>query len=119
MIFRHPHIFLSFRFSHLMNLGNAIKLARKLKGYKQKELADLCSISPGFLSQIESNQRDLNVSTLEGICKRLEIPIPILFFMAVEDNDIPPQKKDTFRLISPVFKNLISDIWMTDETRSA
>ncbi len=98
-----------------MNIGSAIRSARKLRGFKQKELAAICNISPGFLSQIESNQRDLSISTLEGISKQLNIPLPILFFMAIEENDVPIQKKETFRLISPVFKNLLSDIWMNDE----
>lgn len=102
-----------------MNIGNAIKYARKQKGYKQKELAALCQISPGFLSQIENNQRDLNVSTLENISKQLDIPLPILLFMAVEDKDIPAQKKETFRLISPVFKNLLNDIWINNESKPA
>jgi len=98
-----------------MNLGNAIKSARKSQNFKQKELALKCNISPGFLSQIESNQRDLSISTLEVISKSLNIPLPILFFMAVEENDIPQKKKETFRLISPVFQNLLTDIWMNEE----
>lgn len=102
-----------------MDLGSAIRSARKLRGFKQKELAAICNISPGFLSQIESNQRDLSISTLEGISKQLKIPLPILFFMAIEENDVPTQKQETFRLISPVFKNLLSDIWMTDESKPA
>lgn len=100
-----------------MDLGSAIRYVRKLRGYKQKELASICKISPGFLSQIESNQRDLSISTLEEISKQLNIPLPMLFFMALEENDVPTQKKETFRLISPVFKNLFSDIWMNDESR--
>ena len=118
MTFRHPHIFY-FRFHQLMNLGNAIKLARKQRGYKQKELADLCKISPSFLSQIESNQRDMSVSTLEEICKELRFPLPILFFMAVEESDIPEHKKDIFNSIRPIFKTLVNDIWMNDESRIA
>ena len=100
-----------------MDLGSAIRTARKLRGLKQKELAAICNISPGFLSQIESNQRDLSLSTLEGISKQLNIPIPILFFMAIEENDVPTQKKETFRLAGPVFQNLLNDIWMTDESK--
>lgn len=98
-----------------MNIGSAIRSTRKLRGLKQKDLADLCNISSGFLSQIESNQRDFNLSTLETIGKQLNVPLPILFLMALEESDIPNQKKDTFRIISPVFKNLINEVWMHDE----
>lgn len=101
-----------------MDIGSAIRSTRKLRGLKQKELAEFCKISPGFLSQIESNQRDFNLSTLENISQHLNVPLPILFFMALEESDIPIQKKDVFRIISPVFRNLLNDVWMNDESNS-
>ena len=46
-----------------MNLGQAIKDLRKTKGIKQGDFAIECGITPAYLSQIENNKREPNLST--------------------------------------------------------
>ena len=92
-----------------MNLGNTIKQIRKEKGIKQNAFADLCDISQTYLSQIENNQKEPNISTLKVISSRLEIPLPFLFFLSLDENDIPASKRHAFGLIGPSVKTLISE----------
>ena len=92
-----------------MNLGNTIKSIRKSKGIKQNSLAELCGISQTYLSQIESNQKEPNISTLKTICSNLKISLPIVFFLALDENDIPEKKKQAFAIISPTVKTLLTE----------
>ena len=94
-----------------MDLGGAIYKLRKEKEIKQVELADRCEISQAYLSQIENNRKEPHLSTLSAISKQLETPLPILFFLALNEQDIPEDKRDAFALVSPSLKSLISDFY--------
>jgi transcriptional regulator with XRE-family HTH domain len=50
-----------------LNIGGKIKSLRLHNNLTQKELADRCELSKGFISQLESNQTSPSLSTLEDI----------------------------------------------------
>ena len=50
-----------------LNIGDKIKSLRLRNNLTQKELADRCELSKGFISQLESNQTSPSLSTLEDI----------------------------------------------------
>ena len=50
-----------------INIGEKIKSLRLRNNLTQKELADRCELSKGFISQLESNQTSPSLSTLEDI----------------------------------------------------
>lgn len=53
-------------------VGKNIRKYRKLKGLKQRELAEKCSLSEGFISDIESNTfRTISLNTLYLISRIL------------------------------------------------
>ena len=61
-------------------VGKNIRKYRKLKGLKQRELAEKCSLSEGFISDIESNTfRTISLNTLYLISMVLDIHIMLLF----------------------------------------
>lgn len=94
-----------------MNLGGTIKEIRQKKGMKQNELSLRCSISQTYLSQIENNSKEPHLSVLKDISKQLSIPLPVLFFLSIDENDISPQKKDAFAMISQPVKALFSEFF--------
>lgn len=68
-------------------VGKNIRKYRKLKGLKQRELAEKCSLSEGFISDIESNTfRTISLNTLYHISKVLGVHIMYLF-QDLDDND--------------------------------
>lgn len=68
-------------------VGKNIRKYRKLKGLKHRELADKCSLSEGFISDIESNTfRTISLNTLYHIAKVLDIHIMLLFQDLDEDS---------------------------------
>lgn len=101
----------SFLLEVIMNIGKVIKNIRSGKNIRQKELSKSCNISITYLSQIENNKKDPSLSKLEGISKYLGIPLPIIFFMALEDDDIPPHKKEFFKHLHPSLNGLIKEFF--------
>lgn len=68
-------------------VGKNIRKYRKLSGLKQRELAEKCSLSEGFISDIESNTfRTISLNTLYHISRVLDIHIMLLFQDLDEDN---------------------------------
>lgn len=98
-----------------MNLGNTIKSIRIQKGFKQNSFAELCDISQTYLSQIENNQKDPNISVLKIICEKLNTSLPILFFLSIDENDIPEKKRDVFNILSPTVKTLLNELMSNDK----
>lgn len=94
-----------------MDLGNTIKKTRKHKGFTQGEFAFTCGITQTYLSQIENNQKEPNLSVLKTIAEKLAVPLPILFFQSITEEDVQPNKREIFNLISPTVKKIIDEIF--------
>lgn len=94
-----------------MNLGINIRNIRKRRGQTQKEFASLCGISQAYLSKIEGNIKEPNLSTLRTISEKLEIPLPILFFLSLTEEDIDEQKRDAFKIIGPSINSLVNEFF--------
>lgn len=105
---RHP---LTFLHQFIMNIGKVIKDIRKQKKQTQTEFALSCEITQTYLSQIENNTKEPNLSTLKKISSNLDIPLPILFFMSLNSDDISPEKREAFDIINPSVKSLISEFF--------
>lgn len=95
-----------------MDLGNIIKNIRKQKGLTQNELTSLCGITQTYLSQIEGNLKEPNLSTLKTISEKLNIPLPILFFLSLTEDDVQPNKRKAFEIVSPSVKSLINEFFV-------
>lgn len=96
-----------------MNLGLAIKSIRKQKGLRQNQFAELCKITPSYLSQIENNNKEPNLSVLKLISNKLDIPLPILFFLSLDNDDIKPEKKEAFKMIAPSINSLVNQFFIS------
>jgi len=94
-----------------MNLGTVIKNIRKQKGKTQSEFASVCGITQTYLSQIEGNLKEPNLSTLKEISNNLDVPLPILFFLSLDENDVNPEKRKAFEIINPSVKSLVSEFF--------
>ncbi|BDQ13274.1 hypothetical protein TEGAF0_24910 [Sediminibacterium sp. TEGAF015] len=107
-----------FKFFHListkMNLGTVIKDIRKQRGQTQTEFAESCGITQTYLSQIENNAKEPNLATLKEISKKLDLPLPILFFLSLNEDDISPEKRKAFEIINPSVKSLINEFFRVE-----
>lgn len=60
-------------------VGKRIKEIRVEKKISQQELADFCGIEPSNMSRLEAGRANATLSTLDKICKSLDIEIIELF----------------------------------------
>lgn len=98
-----------------MDLGSVIKNIRIQKGFTQKQFAEICSISQTYLSQIESNRKEPNISVLKIIAENFQLPLPVLFFKALNKEDIPEHKKSAYDMVAPSFNSLLDSIFENDK----
>lgn len=94
-----------------MDLGSVIKKIRQDRKQTQTEFAEACGITQTYLSQIESNSKEPNLSTLKEIGKAINIPLPILFFLSINKDDVDPEKREAFELLTPKVKDLIGEFF--------
>lgn len=94
-----------------MDLGSVIKKIRQERGQTQIEFAAASGITQTYLSQIESNTKEPNFSTLREISNAINIPLPVLVFLSLNKDDIDAQKRIDFDLLTPKVKDLISEFF--------
>ena len=94
-----------------MDLGTTIKNIRKQKGLTQGEFASNCEITQSYLSLIESNQKEPNMSVVKVIAEKLDVPLPILFFLSMNEEDVPESKRSAFQIINPSVKSLVYEFF--------
>lgn len=78
-----------------MNIGEKLRSLRQRNDLTQKELADRCELSKGFISQLESNQTSPSLSTLEDILTTLGSSFHEFFSDEQGDNPVC-RKEDVF-----------------------
>lgn len=76
-----------------MNIGQKIRNLRTLYGLTQEELADRCDLTKGFISQLENNNNEPSISTLQDILTALGTNLKE-FFEDDEDEQIVFTKDD-------------------------
>jgi transcriptional regulator with XRE-family HTH domain len=91
-----------------MDLGKSIKIIRKEGGFKQNEFCELVGITQSYLSSIENNKKKPSIEVLEKITNALNIPLALLFWFTLTEDDITESKKESYRLIKPSIDGLLN-----------
>ena len=90
-----------------MNIGEAIKVLRKKKGFSQKEFAEKCQLSVNALCQIELNKTFPQKSNINKFCEVLEIPSSYLLLFSISEEDIPESKRKIFETLNNSLKEFL------------
>lgn len=69
-------------------MGEAIKKARKAKGYKQNEFAVKCEISQSHLSRIENGKSNPSIKVLKVFQSHIHVPLSVLMYLAIIKEDL-------------------------------
>lgn len=69
-----------------MPVAKRIKTLRESKGLSLRALAEVCSVSPSTLSQIEQGDTSPSVATLEKLAHGLRLPVAAFFAETEEDS---------------------------------
>lgn len=92
-----------------MNIGRAIKLCRNQKNLTKTKLAELSGLSVSYLTLLEQEKRDPNLSTIDKICQALKIPSAILIFLAADSNEKKELSPELSEKLSFLALSLIGD----------
>lgn len=90
-----------------MDLGSTITEIRKLRKIKQSDLAAKCNITQAYLSSIENNKKEPVISKLKEIANALDVPLPVVFFLSMDEADISNDKKQLFEFLFENFKPIL------------
>ena len=101
----------SLLFRFIMDLGNAIRLVRKGTGLDQKTVASSIGISPTYLSQIEKNKKEPSLKILQKISDALSVPLPVIFFLSLTEEDVPSNRKQAFKFIYPAINEFVKSFF--------
>jgi len=69
-------------------IGRSLRTLRQLKGWTLEELSSRCSLSIGFLSQVERGLSSLSITSLRAICEALEVPLTHFFAAMPSDGPL-------------------------------
>lgn len=90
-----------------MNIGKAIRLCRVQRNLSQAQLAELVGLTASMISMIETGKREVSLSLLNQISKMLSVPVPILTYLAAEEDDLKDESSEFREAVSKVVLDLI------------
>jgi len=90
-----------------MNIGNAIKNIRTKVGMNQRDFASVIEVTQTHLSLIESGKRKPSFTLMEKVSKETLIPLPLMFWLAMNEDDVKKNKEELFKILKPSIDALI------------
>jgi len=90
-----------------MELGKAIQMCRKQRGYTQSKLAELAGITKTYLSAVERGKRQPNYETVNTVANAMGIPLSIIVFLSASDNELKPLGSELNEKLARVTLQLI------------
>ena len=94
-----------------MNIGKALQKIRFEKGMNQVVVAQKAKISQTYLSLLEKGvKKNPSRGVIEKLCKIYKVPPAFVSWYAIEESDVPPHKKVTYKKLKPVIDSLVQQI---------
>lgn len=97
-----------------MDIGQAIKKLRTERGMSQEQLADSIGMSVQGLSFLETGKRYPPKATIEKLCRAFGIPVSYMLMAAIEEQDIPEEKRVLYRALLEPLRNELLEVKDTD-----
>ena len=94
-----------------MHVGRIIASRRKDLNFSQGTFAAMVGITQNYLSQIENGRREPTISILKAIASHLRLPLPVVFFLAMDEEDVKPERLDDFRSVYPKLQSLVTEVF--------
>jgi len=73
-----------------LNIGNKLKVIRKLKGLTTSEVAQKVNVSQSYISRFENNKAIPDVEMLANICSALGLTLAEFFADTSDQEPLPP-----------------------------
>ena len=91
-----------------MEIGHYLKDLRNFKlGISQKNFAEKIGISKAYLNLIENDKKQPSIELLTKIAELYDIPVQMLIFLSLSEDDVKENKKLAYRITKPAIDDLI------------
>lgn len=91
-------------------IGDVIVSIRKKRKLTQGKLAEKAGVTRSYLSKIENNQYMPSMRMTTKIANVLDVPVPVIFFFTLKEEDIKPEKRKVYKVLAPSIKDLLLKI---------
>lgn len=92
-----------------LEIGERVRLTRVSRGFSRDELAELLNISTLFLGYIECGQRGMSMSTLQNMCKVLNVSADYILLGKKKENDVDEELLLAVKELPEEYKGLALD----------
>ncbi|MES2702718.1 MAG: helix-turn-helix transcriptional regulator [Bacteroidota bacterium] len=93
-----------------MKVGYAIRKLRVGLNVSQRSFARSIGISQTSLSQIENGFKHPNAKTVRKVCDHICLPAELLFLLAIDETQVPEDKKAIYICVQPAIMQLVMKI---------
>lgn len=100
-----------------MNLGLAIKIARKKLKFTQDDLKEETGLSQTAISLIEKGVNTPTKETIEKIAKALDIPSSLIYLLAIEKSEVQEDRGEMYDNLFPTIKDMAMRILGADGSK--
>ena len=90
-----------------MNVAQALKVCRSAKRLSLDTVATDAGFSRSYLSMIESGKREPTLSAMEKIAAALEVPLPIILFLAADAEELEGLDEEVVNRLSSAALNVM------------
>jgi len=94
-----------------MEIGKVISLVLKSKGISQKQLAIKIGKTPTSISQIVSGTYNPSPETLKSIANVLGVPVALLHFLSLSEEDVPAEKRGVYKILYPTILSMVIEMF--------
>lgn len=88
---------------------------REKKQLTQKQVAQACDITPEYLSKIENEVKLPSMILLKKLSKVLNIPLSVINYMAINDEDIPTEKAADYAKVKSITDKIIDYVFVDED----
>lgn len=99
-----------------MKIGELISERIKKLNISQKKLSEVIGVSETSMSQIIKGRFNPSEKTLSDISGVIKIPVPVMWYLCIDESDVAKEKIEVFRMLQPAMVKFICDIFDVDIT---
>ena len=96
-----------------MSIAKKIRELREQKGMSQAALGEAAGLTMTYINLVENEKKSPTLKSLEKISRALEIPFPVLAFLALDpEKDMSPHKRKIYKEIGTDILEVIEEVFL-------
>ena len=96
----------------IQRIVEVLKAKRVELGLNQKQVAEELGLSQTYMSQLENgNKPRFSTAILVRYADTLGVPLPIVIWQALTEDDVHPEKKEVFNVLKPQLDKMVKEFY--------